>query len=106
VWRIVDELNGYLTEQEPWVLAKDEANRARLARVLYTAADGLRATAVLLSPVMPEASQKLWLALGAENSLGSLSDQLLTDAGTHSTLPLDTPVSELAPLFPRIESAE
>ena len=105
-WRIVDALNGYLTEQEPWVLAKDEAQRERLARVLYTAADGLRATAILLSPVMPEASQKLWAALGAENSVGSLTDQLLTEAGTHSTLPAGTPVSELAPLFPRIESAE
>jgi methionyl-tRNA synthetase len=105
-WRIVDELNGYLTEQEPWVLAKDEENRERLARVLYTAADGLRATAVLLSPVMPEASQKLWVALGAEGSLGSLTDQMLTEAGEPSVLPLGIPVSDLAPLFPRIESAE
>jgi len=105
-WRIVDELNGYLTEQEPWVLAKDEAHRDRLARVLYTAADGLRATALLLSPVMPEASQKLWVALGAETSVGPLTKQSLLEAGVHSTLPTGTPVAELAPLFPRIESTE
>ena len=105
-WRIVDDLNGYLTEQEPWVLAKDEAQRERLSRVLYTAADGLRATAILLSPVMPDASQKLWEALGADSSIGALTEQLITEAGKHSTLPVGSKVSELAPLFPRIESAE
>jgi methionyl-tRNA synthetase len=36
VWTLVDELNGYITVQEPWVLAKDEGNRERLATVLYT----------------------------------------------------------------------
>src|SRR3990170_6703473 len=59
-WTIVDELNGYITIQEPWVLAKDEATRDRLGTVLYTAAEGLRALAVLLSPVIPEATAKLW----------------------------------------------
>jgi len=105
-WRIVDELNGYLTNQEPWVLAKDDAKRERLARVLYTAADGLRATAVLLSPVMPEASQRLWSALGADQSVGDLTAQLLTEAGTAGVLPTGGAVSELAPLFPRIETSE
>src|SRR3546814_3061224 len=65
VWTIVDELNGYITENEPWALAKDDAQRARLGTVLYTAAEGLRALAVLLSPVMPVATEKLWIALGA-----------------------------------------
>jgi methionyl-tRNA synthetase len=106
VWKIVDALNGYLTEQEPWVLAKDDANRLRLARVLYTAADGLRATAILLSPVMPDASQKLWTALGGEKNLGVLSEQRLVDAGQHSVLPGGTAIADLAPLFPRIEPVE
>ena len=48
VWTIVDELNGYITIQEPWVLAKNPEKRERLGTVLYTAADGLRALAVLL----------------------------------------------------------
>ena len=46
VWSIVNALNLYITEQEPWVLAKDEANRDRLATVLYTAVEGLRAATV------------------------------------------------------------
>jgi methionyl-tRNA synthetase len=106
VWTIVDALNGYITEQEPWALAKDPAQAGRLATVLYTCAEGLRALAVLLSPVMPEATQRLWTALGAEAALGSLTSQPVRTAGTWGQLPAGTRVSALEPLFPRIESAE
>ena len=104
LWAIVDELNGYLTEQEPWVLAKDEASRDRLAAVLYTAADGLRALAVLLSPVMPVACGKLWDALGATQSIGLIDEQLLSEAGAAGLLPYGHQVGALEPLFPRIET--
>jgi methionyl-tRNA synthetase len=103
VWRIVDELNGYLTEQEPWVLAKDPARRARLETVLATAAEGLRALAVLLSPVIPKATAKLWTALGAEAALGGLLDQPLREAGGWGHLPAGARTAALPPLFPRIE---
>jgi methionyl-tRNA synthetase len=104
IWTIVDELNGYLTEQEPWVLAKSDDTRGRLAAVLYTAADGLRALAVLLSPVMPAATHKLWTALNAEEKLGPLEAQLLSEAGKSGVLSVGTAVGTLEPLFPRIES--
>jgi methionyl-tRNA synthetase len=106
VWTIVDALNGYITEQEPWALAKDPANADRLSTVLYTCAEGLRALAVLLSPVMPESTQKLWVALGAEAALGELTAQPVRSAGTWGQLPAGTQVGALEPLFPRIESAE
>lgn len=103
IWTIVDELNGYITESEPWVLAKDEAQRERLATVLYTCLEGLRALAVLLSPVMPESTQKLWEGLGAAGALGALDAQNVREAGAWGALPAGTAVSKLAPLFPRIE---
>jgi len=103
VWTIVEELNGYITLQEPWVLAKDPAQRERLATVLYTAADGLRALAVLLSPVLPTATGKLWAALGAEPSLGALADQPIRSAGAWNVLPVGSQFSALEALFPRIE---
>ncbi|KQV07433.1 methionine--tRNA ligase [Leifsonia sp. Root112D2] len=104
IWRIVDELNGYITIQEPWVLAKDEASRERLGTVLYTAAEGLRALAVLLSPVIPVATTKLWAALGA-SALGPLEAQPLRDAGRWGQLPPGASVSPLEALFPRIEAS-
>ena len=105
IWTIVDALNGYITEQEPWALAKDEAQRARLGTVLYTAAEGLRALTVLLSPVMPVATEKLWVALGAAESIGRLQDQPLREAGQWGALRPGSSVNGLAPLFPRIENA-
>ena len=106
IWTIVDALNGYITEMEPWALAKDTANADRLGTVLYVCAEGLRALGVLLSPVMPESTQKLWSALGAEAALGALTDQPLRSAGNWGQLPAGTAVGVLEPLFPRIEQAE
>jgi methionyl-tRNA synthetase len=103
VWTVVDELNGYITAQEPWTLAKDEAQRDRLSTVLYTAAEGLRALAVLLSPVIPQATAKLWEALGASAGLGTLDAQRLRSAGDWGQLPPGATVSALEALFPRIE---
>jgi len=105
VWTIVDALNLYITENEPWALAKDDARRARLGTVLYTAAEGLRALAVLLSPVTPIATEKLWIALGAAESLGRLVDQPIREAGGWGVLRPGTTVNALAPLFPRVEQS-
>jgi methionyl-tRNA synthetase len=103
IWEIVDALNGYITEQSPWVLAKSDETRQRLGTVLYTASEGLRALAVLLSPVIPEATQKLWRALGAEESIGALLSQPIREAGSWGLLPAGSRQHPLEPLFPRIE---
>jgi methionyl-tRNA synthetase len=105
IWTIVDALNLYITENEPWALAKDGAQRGRLGTVLYTAAEGLRALAVLLSPVMPVSTEKLWIALGAAESLGRLQDQPIREAGAWGGLKPGTSVNGLAPLFPRVEQS-
>ncbi|MDA8579719.1 class I tRNA ligase family protein, partial [Pontimonas sp.] len=103
LWRIVESVNGYITEQEPWVLAKDEAHAERLDAVLYTSLDALRALAVTLSPFMPETTEKLWVGLGADHSLGALHDQIIPEAGSFGALPSGSAIAELAALFPRIE---
>jgi methionyl-tRNA synthetase len=99
VWELVDELNGYITSQEPWGLAKDPANRERLETVLAIALRGLGTLAVLLSPVLPDATAKLWSALGGT---GEVTDQRLDRAwewtGGDSVTPLQA-------LFPRIEAS-
>jgi len=106
IWTIVDELNGYITIQEPWVLAKKDETRERLGTVLYTASEGLRSLAVLLSPVIPEATAKLWTAIGASAGLGSLTDQVIVDAGHWGQLPAGSRLGSLEALFPRIEPSE
>jgi methionyl-tRNA synthetase len=105
VFDFIKLVNGYLTEQEPWKVAKgaDAASQARLATVLYTAADSLRAVAVLLNAVMPRSSAALWESLGAEASLGALADQRVQDAGSWGRLPTGSIVTKGAVLFPRLE---
>jgi len=105
VWALVDALNNYITVQEPWVLAKDEAKRERLGTVLYTTIEGLRALAVLLNPITPKATAKLWNALNA-GSLGALDDQPLAEAGNWGQLQAGIKLAELEALFPRIEQDE
>jgi methionyl-tRNA synthetase len=100
VWTLVDELNNYITVQAPWVLAKDEADRDRLATVLYTTAEGLRLLAVLLNPIVPKAAQKLWASIGT--GLGELSEQRIQQA-VWGLLPAGTKLGELEVLFPRVE---
>ena len=103
-WTLVDELNNYITVQEPWVLAKNLENRERLATVLYTTIEGLRVLTVLLSPVMPKATQKLWSAIGG--SLGNLSDQIIASAAQWGLIPAGSKIAELEALFPRLEDSK
>ncbi|WP_166878516.1 MULTISPECIES: methionine--tRNA ligase [unclassified Salinibacterium] len=98
IWQLVDALNGYITEQEPWVLAKSDETRERLGTVLHTALRGLGTLAVLLSPVIPDATQKLWTALGGD---GDVQDVVITEAPDWTG---GDRVSALeGTLFPRIE---
>ena len=99
----IDAVNLYVTEQAPWVLAKDEANAERLSTVLYTICESLRALAVLHHAVMPKATESLWDQLGAEAGLGALSAQNVTAAGRWGQLPPGSVITKGAILFPRLE---
>ncbi|MEV7527725.1 methionine--tRNA ligase [Agrococcus sediminis] len=97
---IVERLNGYITEQAPWVLAKDEAQRDRLAAVLASNVHGIGTAAILLAPVMPDTAQKLWAAVGGEGDVLAQRIQAAHEwqgTGRVTTVP---------PLFPRIEQAQ
>ncbi len=96
-------VNGYVTEQQPWILAKDPSNKEMLDQVLYNTADALRALAVLLNPVMPATCQILWESLGAQETLGDISVQKISDVATPGQLPTGSRVTKGAVLFPRLE---
>ena len=100
------KVNGYVTEKEPWILAKDPANKAALEEVLYNTADSLRALAVLLHPVMPATTEILWESLGANATIGSLADQQISKVAQWGQLPEGTLVTKTPVLFPRLETKE
>ena len=105
VKEFVDRVNGYVTEQEPWVLAKDEANARRLDVVLATICESLRAVAVLYHPLMPKAMTSLWEQIGALGVLGPLGAQRISDVSRWGQLAPGTRVTKGEALFPRIDEA-
>ncbi|WP_042407759.1 methionine--tRNA ligase [Streptacidiphilus carbonis] len=105
IFEFVKQVNGYITEQEPWKVAKDDSadGQAKLATILYAAAESLRGIAVLLNPVMPRVSGLLWDSLGAEPVLGALADQKIGEAAAWGLLPAGVTVVKGEILFPRLE---
>jgi methionyl-tRNA synthetase len=100
------KVNGYVTEKEPWILAKDPANKVELEEVLYNTAESLRALAVLLHPVMPATTEILWQSLGAQSALGAIGDQKVSQIATWGQLPQGAVVTKTPVLFPRLEIKE
>ena len=68
IWRAISRTNKYIDETMPWVLAKSEENRPRLADVMYNLAESLRIVSILLQPFMPETPEKIWRQLGIADS--------------------------------------
>jgi methionyl-tRNA synthetase len=99
-------VNGFVTEKQPWILAKDPANQAELEAVLYNTAESLRALAVLLHPVMPATTEILWQSLGAQAVLGDISKQQISNVATWGQLPQGAIVTKTPVLFPRLEVKE
>jgi methionyl-tRNA synthetase len=96
-------INGYVTETQPWQIAKDPARKAELDSILYNTAEALRALAVLLHPVMPESTEKLWQSLGANSSIGKIADQKISEVANWGQLPAGSKVTKTPVLFPRLE---
>lgn len=66
IWKVISRTNKYIDETMPWVLAKDENNRSRLAAVMYNLAESIRIVSILIQPFMPETPEKIWHQLGIE----------------------------------------
>lgn len=99
-WTLVDELNNYITQQEPWKVARDETQRDRLATILYASSEGLRILSVLLAPIMPKATTKLFASIWPGQKL---AEQTISDAAQWGGLPAGVEFAALESLFPRIE---
>ena len=88
IFSFLRRCNKYIDETAPWVLAKDEAKKGRLATVLYNLAAGIQVAAALLQPFMPETAEKIArqfsCPLRAYDSLGDFA----LPAGAHVSEPV------------------
>lgn len=98
IFKGIQRANKYIDETAPWVLAKDEANRPRLAAVLYNLCETLRFAATLLQPFMPQTAPKMAAQLGLDAS--ELTYDALGAFGSHATYT----VHKGEALFPRIDA--
>ncbi|MGX5628268.1 methionine--tRNA ligase [Bacillus cereus] len=99
IWQLVSRTNKYIDETQPWVLAKDENDREKLASVMAHLAEVLRQTGIMLMPFLTVAPSKMFAQLGltdeAHKSWESLS--------TIGCIPARTKVEKGNPIFPRLE---
>jgi len=98
LWTYLRTLDGYIVKAEPWKLAKDPANDPKLDAVLANLYRALRATALLVAPVMPELAQTLWESLGHKTQVAGT-----TFHGFALDGPASGPIGESKPLFQRID---
>ena len=98
IFRVISRANKYIDETAPWVLAKDEATKARLATVMYNLLEAIRITSTLLSCFMPTTMPKVWEQAG-------ISEDIVTyeNAGKFGVLPADVTVKKGDIIFPRID---
>ena len=66
IFNLFKRCNKYIDETTPWILAKDEATKPRLAEVLYNLVEGISIGATLLKSFMPETSAKILTQLNAK----------------------------------------
>ena len=72
IFTMLRRANKYIDETAPWVLAKDEAQKARLGTVLYNLLEVIRTAAVLLTPFIPATAEEILRELNAEAELAAL----------------------------------
>lgn len=97
VLNLAKRSNKYIDETMPWALAKDEDKKARLGTVLYNLLEAIRYIAVLLSPFMPETSEKIFAQMSCDvKTYDSLEQFGATKAGVT--------VNKAEALFARIDA--
>ncbi|AGC69260.1 methionine--tRNA ligase MetG [Thermoclostridium stercorarium subsp. stercorarium DSM 8532] len=98
IWKAVSRTNKYIDETTPWILARDEKNRPRLAQVLFNLAESIRIVSILIQPFMPDTPQKIWEQFGITEEIRTWES-----AKTWGLYKSAGAVEEGEPLFPRID---
>lgn len=97
IWVLVRRANKHIDETTPWVLAKDEANKARLDVVMHNLAEALRIVSVLIHPFMHETATKIRNQIGLEGVEAKWDDASVFDMMNGET------VCKGDPIFPRMD---
>ena len=100
IFKLIQRANKYIDESAPWVLAKDEAKRPRLAKVMYNLVEALRVSLICLTPFIPESCAK------ALDQLGVPAEARAWDSIVYGTMPEGAIIRKGETLFPRLDVAK
>ncbi|MER2114579.1 MAG: methionine--tRNA ligase [Solibacillus isronensis] len=101
LWSLVSRTNKYIDETSPWVLAKEEADKNKLAAVMNNLAESLRHIAVMIQPFMTNAPKQIIEQLGLDEK--SLQWDTIETFG--NVIPKNIKVAEKGtPIFPRLDT--
>ena len=101
VWTLLSAVDKLIVENAPWKLVKsaEAADQAKLDETLYTAAETVRLASVLLYPVLPESTVRIWEQLGFDASLPGF----FVDTLAWGQLPSGQSLGATGPVFPRMD---
>ena len=99
IWVLVNRANAFVEQTQPFKLAKDPTQAARLDEVLYTLVESCRVLSVLLWPFIPTTAEKIYTQLQLPGSPGVWSQS------AWGLLPAGHQIGAPAPLFPRKDLA-
>jgi len=102
IWKLVEDCNGYIDQTQPWVLGKDESQKARLGTVMYYLAECVRAVAVAIAPTMPNTPERIFAQLGITDPALKTWESIQKFGG----LKAGTVVHKGDALFPRFDIAK
>ncbi|MEJ7846629.1 MAG: methionine--tRNA ligase subunit beta [Pyrinomonadaceae bacterium] len=99
LWTVIARIDKMISDSKPWELIKDEKQAETLNAVLYRSTETLRWLCVLLYPVMPEATRKIYLQIGSSGDIAAIDPSGLT----WGELQAQTKIGETEGVFPRID---
>ncbi|WP_010531230.1 methionine--tRNA ligase [Lentibacillus jeotgali] len=99
LWQLISRTNKYIDETEPWILARDEANKERLGNVMAHLAESLRKIAIMLQPFLTEAPKEIVRQLGLDDTDLNVWDSVYENG----QIKAGTPVQKGDPIFPRLD---
>ncbi len=66
IFEVYRRCNKYIDETMPWILAKDESKKDRLATVLYNLIESIRIATVYLQAFLPDTAKKIFTQINTD----------------------------------------
>lgn len=102
IWTVIARIDKMISDAKPWELVKDDKQTETLSAVLYRATETLRWLSIILYPVMPKATKKIYAQIGLQGDVAAIDPADLK----WGELAAGTAIGETEGVFPRIDKSK